>query len=286
MDHYYPKPTETETVTPIHLKRQQLQRFEGEYSDLRMKFLHYGITAHDDGLTVNDSNGEHELIPIEPLLFRDEEGKLAGFKEDGKGNIAYFSYSKADSWSERLPERKLYADVPDNHPYAKFIYYAQQQSLLGKEEEPAFRPEEPITRAEFVGQLMTLAGDPLSNEPSLFVDTNNHRYDSEIQTALEYGIIKGTPGGRFEPNRPMTRQEAAMALTRALLIGLGSAGAVPLEAELKGDTDAWAIKGVENVVARGYYGPEVVKDVEGKVDYHSKQPMLRQEAAAMFYRFP
>lgn len=286
MDHYYPKQESPRTEAPLNQTKLQLMRLEGVYRDLRLPMWHYDIAAEDGGLIVTDSSGEHKLRQIKELLFEDESGRKAAFKEDGNGKIVYFFYNKADSWSEKLPDRKPYDDVPDDHPYAKFIYYVQQQGLTEKAGSRTFRPDQPITRAEFVAQLVGLSGNPLSTEPVLFSDAANHPYAAEIQTSLEFGIVEGTASGRFEPDRPITRQEAAVVLARALLLGFGAAGAVPIEAKLKGDTDEWALEGVETIVARGYYGPEIVPDADGAVDYRSKLPMLRQEAAAMFYRFP
>lgn len=287
MDRYFPQRQQRGGSEPaIRQTKEQLGRLAGMYRDLRLPMWHYDVATQDGGLIVTDSYGEHNLSQIKELLFVDEDGRKAAFKEDGEGNIVYFSYNKADSWSEKLPEPKPYADVPDHHPYAKFIYYVQQQGLLGKEDGSLFRPEQPITRAQFVGLLMGLANTPFSEEPVIFADVANNPYAAEIQTALEFGIVVGTASGRFEPDRPISRQEAAVVLSRALLLGFGSAGAVAFKAELKGETDDWALEGVQTIVARGYYGPEVVKDAAGAVDYRSKQPMLRQEAAAMLYRFP
>lgn len=287
MDHYYP-PTKPsgEPEPSVSQTKEQLARLEGVYRDLRLPMWHYDVSAIDGGLIVTDSYGEHRLKQVKELLFEDEDGRRAAFKEDERGNIAYFAYNKADSWSEKLPEPKLYDDVPADHPYAKYIYYVRQQGLLDKEDARVYRPERPITRAQFVGQLMGLADTPLSEEPVLFRDAANSPYAAEIQTALEFGLVSGTARGAFEPDRPITRQEAAVVLSRALLLLFGSIGAEPLPAKLKGDTDAWALEGVQTAVARGYYGPEAVKDASGAIDYRSKQPLLRQEAAAMFYRFP
>lgn len=57
------------------------------------------------------------------------------------------------------------------------------------------------------------------------------------------------------------------------------------KAKLSGRTDAWALEGVHFVVAKGLYGPEVVKGRDGSLDYKSEQPMVRKEAAALLSRF-
>lgn len=61
--------------------------------------------------------------------------------------------------------------------------------------------------------------------------------------------------------------------------------ASPLKANLGGTTDLWATEGVQFVVAKGLYGPEIAKASDGTVDYRSKEPMLRKEAAALLSTF-
>jgi len=282
MDHYFPKP---DAPAPDYMNsaKSELQPLEGIYRDLRLPAWHYDVAAADGKLLVTDSYGVHELKQLKKLLFVDETGRKAAFKKDVQGRIAYFSYNKADSWSEKLPDADPYADVPPESPYAKDIRYLRQQGLLMREDPADFKPEQPITRAQFVGWLIPTFGAKLSEEPVQFRDSRNNPYAAEIQTALEGGVITGNPKGSFEPNRPITRQEAATILSRLLRLGLGAA---PGDAELKGQTDAWALEGVRHIVAGGYYGPEVVPDDNGAIDYRSKALMLRQEAAAMLFRYP
>lgn len=287
MDHYFPRSHQAESLEPaIRQSKEQLARLEGNYRDLRIPMWHYSISAEDGGITVTDAYGVHRLTPLKELLFVDGEGRKAAFKENERGDIVYFSYNKADSWSEKLPEAKRFIDVPEDHHYAKFIEYVQQQGMLAKEDNQRFFPDQPITRAQFIGQLMALSGLPLSESPAAFRDSADSPYAAEIQTALEMGLVNGTKERRFEPDRFITRQEAAVIMSRALLLQFGSAGAAAQTAELMSGTDPWALAGVETVVARGYFGPEVARNENEKVDYRPKQPMLRQEAAAMFYHFP
>lgn len=235
--------------------KSELQYLEGTYSDLRLPAWHYEVEATHGGLLVTDAYGVHELKQLKDLLFIDDTGRLAAFKKDDKGRIAYFEYNKADSWSERLPDVKLYADVPPDSPYAKDIRYLRQQGLLEREDPLNFNPEQPITRAQFMGWLIPTFGIKLSEEPIMFKDTRNSPYAAEIQTALEGGVITGMPKGTFEPNRSITRQEAAVILSRLLQLGLGIMPSAKVQ--LKGQTDAWALDGVQHIVASGYYGPEV-----------------------------
>jgi len=279
MNRYFPATgSGPEFLTPEPTK-QQLLRFEGMYRDLRTPAWRYDIAAEHGELIVKDAYGTHRLRQAGELLFYDEEGIPAGFKTDDRGNILFFSYNKSDSWAEKLPEPPKFKDVPDSHPYAKSIYDLVQLGAIesGKDK---FRPEEPITRGEFVSQLIRLAGFQPSSKPSTFADTQGSTYAGDIQTALELGVVRGIPGGSFGPAQPLTREQAATFVWRLAQVGLG---ATPVQAKLQGPVSSWASEGVQYIVGRQLYGPDVSASEGEPVDYRPKDKMLNQEAAALIH---
>lgn len=54
--------------------------------------------------------------------------------------------------------------------------------------------------------------------------------------------------------------------------------------ELAGETDVWAVDAVKMMAILGLYGPELTMTETGAVDFHSKQPLTRQEAAALYHQ--
>lgn len=281
MDHYYPKPAETKT--DFKLSDRELARFTGVYRDLRVPLWTFQVKASKDGqLIVDDLFGNHKLRPIEPLLFEDEDGKQAGFKENPDGTVAFMYYNKPDSWAEKLPEPIPFRDVKQDNPYAESIYLMLQLGFIGESEDGLFHPGQPITRAEFIAWIMRATGISPSAQPGAFADLAGSPYAAAVQSAAALGIVKGTSEQAFEPDKPISRQEAATIVWR---VAQYFVGLPPHEASLGGETDAWAVEGVKFVVAKGMYGPEVKPGEGGSVDYKSKQPMLRQEAAAMLNLF-
>lgn len=81
----------------------------------------------------------------------------------------------------------------------------------------SFAPRETLSRAQFTKMVATLLGINSQNTP-IFVDTPANRwYTASIQGAYEQGIVNGYPGGNFDPNDPITREEMAKVLTNAML---------------------------------------------------------------------
>ncbi|MBH5316815.1 serine hydrolase [Paenibacillus sp. GSMTC-2017] len=281
MDHYYPKKRENEQENTFTLSQQQLKRFEGIYRDSRVSYVITRIRATSDGkLAVENLTGKKIVKPLDPLLFVDEDGGKVAFKEDAGGTIAYlFSGANPVAWVEKLNEAIPFKDVDKQHPYAAYINELHQLGIVKGDFEGMFDPEKTVTRAEFVNQVATWIGMTPSKSPLTFTDISHLPHAGLIQSALEYRFISGMPDGTFEPDRPITRQEAAVIMTNVML----AMGATPIEGSVTGDTADWAVSGVKFISAMKYYGPEVTLSADGTVDYKSKQVLTRQEAAALIY---
>ncbi|MBT2763455.1 serine hydrolase [Paenibacillus sp. ISL-20] len=282
MDHYYPETSSPDTsLTPAE---QSLAKFEGVYSDLRNRMWTTRVRAQDGMLIATDPLGEHRLREIEPLLFQDENGVKAAFTLNADGTVRALYYDqKSDSWSKKMPKPLSYPDVGPEHPFASYIDHLRQLDIIGQEsDEASFQPEQSISRAEFIGWFIRWSGIAPSKQEPVFQDISGSPYAQEIQAAYEFGIIKGTGDGKFSPLKPITREEAANIVWQMASAYLH---ATPMEAKLDGVTDAWALDGVRYVAAKKLYGPDIVETKEGAIDYRSKAPMLRQEAAALLSKF-
>ncbi|MFE6077530.1 serine hydrolase [Paenibacillus sp. NPDC057886] len=279
MDQFYPE--QHKAATPIQSSKESLAKFEGRFQDLRIPLLSAEVKAGEDGtLIIKDALGTHKLQQLEALLFQDEQGVKAGFKADEDGKIEYMYYNYPDSFLKRMPVQAPFSDVSADSPYAASIDQLNQQQFLNKNDTNSFRPEEAMTRGEFVQILMKIVGFQLSKDPVIFKDAVGHDLAQEIQSAVLYAGVKGTQDGRFEPDRAITRQEAASILWRFIQFNVS---APALQAKLTGTLPApWASEAVQFAVAMQLYGPEVKIDADGAVDYEPTRPMLRQEAAVMF----
>lgn len=281
MDHYYPKQDE-EHKTYLTLSKEQMRRYEGVYRDLRVSYLLTRIHATSDGqLVLENLKGRQTAKPIDPLLFEDESGSKIAFKENPDGTIAYmFSNTNPVVWVEKLNKPEPFKDVREKHPYAEYIDGLHQLGIVQSKADGTFGPDEPVTRAEFVEQVMKWIGIPASKNQTNIKDIHDIPQAGLIQSAFEYGFITGYSDHLFKPERLITRQEAALILSRVMM----SMGAKSLEGKITGETDAWAENAVKFVVGIKFYGPEVTISGDGAADYKSKQVMTRQEAAVLLYQ--
>ncbi|MDH6670461.1 S-layer homology domain-containing protein [Paenibacillus glucanolyticus] len=81
----------------------------------------------------------------------------------------------------------------------------------------AFLPRKPVTRAEFTAMIARMLKlEPVQNDVSAFRDVSKSAwYYGWIHTGLNLSIVQGN-GFMFYPNAPITRQEAAVIVTRAM----------------------------------------------------------------------
>jgi len=80
----------------------------------------------------------------------------------------------------------------------------------------AFAPDAALTRAQAAAILVRMAGLTPLKSGSTFADCTTHWARAYIDTAEKYGIVSGTGGGSFEPDRPVSRAEMAVMLDNLL----------------------------------------------------------------------
>ncbi|MNI28128.1 Endoglucanase precursor [compost metagenome] len=287
MDHYYAG--RKSTFGPEGFKPQTekaLAKFEGLYSDLRIKLLTKVETAGDGTLMVSDVSSRHQLKQVDDLLFVDEQGKPLAFKKDADGRISYLkSYLNLEnffSYAAKIPDDlEGFPDVSVSHPYASYILGLKSLGLLTDDLSKPFQPLESVTRGAFIHAFNKVLSIPGSANPSLFKDIENSPFRRDIQAAVEAGILNGMGDGLFEPDRLIRREEAAAIVFRLLTgteIRVADSTAV-----LAPGTSEWAVEAVSSAVIWKLNGPEVTES-DGMFDYGSQRALNKQELAALLFR--
>lgn len=88
-----------------------------------------------------------------------------------------------------------------------------------------FRPEDSITRAEFVTILSRLYGDNLpeiQNSKCNYTDIKGHWAEDYIKAIYELEIVNGYQDGKFKPDKNITRAEVMAIVNRTLVRYAGS----------------------------------------------------------------
>ncbi len=116
----------------------------------------------------------------------------------------------------------FYSDVPTSYIYYQEIKELSESKLLPEIHDNEFRPNDPLTNADFYELLLQYAHAPLAKNINLpFKDTSNAaNYAPYLQTALDLGILKAEgKNTMFYPQRQMTKSATLTSLFQALGVG-------------------------------------------------------------------
>jgi len=110
-----------------------------------------------------------------------------------------------------------FPDLSASNWSAKFVKIATDLKLVSGYPDGTFKPGKSLTRAEGVAIISRFAGisPPENVKTRAFPDLpNTHWASSNVWAALEAGMLDFLNGGAFEPNRNLTRGEAAEMLSK------------------------------------------------------------------------
>jgi hypothetical protein len=162
------------------------------------------------------------------------------------------------------------------------VYFVFQQGLMTGTTDTTFEPGVSLTR----GMLVTILGrhfniDVSKYAGSVFTDVDGKQYYAPyVAWAAERGLVKGIGEGKFDPDRPITRQEAALLLLRyAEFIGYTFDEDASVTFEDADEIDKWAIDAVGRTVKRG-----LINGKPGNI-FDPVSDMTRGETAALLHRF-
>ena len=106
-------------------------------------------------------------------------------------------------------DKANFADTPSAW-YNAAINAMVKNNLMLADKDGNFRPNEPITRAEFARALAGI--DKKSDRVASFTDVKGHEFEDAINQAFGNGHIVGYPDGTFRPDGAITRAEAVTIL--------------------------------------------------------------------------
>ncbi|MFC5701658.1 serine hydrolase [Cohnella faecalis] len=281
MNRYYPGQTTFGDAGYKARPQSELKRFEGIYSDLRYGRL-TSVRADADG-TLSAGNSAGVFIKLKQsgeLLFVDELGNPFAFKLDDQGNVDYLKYSNPGSYAAKLPKAAGFPDVPEDHPYAKYIHGLQAMGLLTADPAKPIGAENPVTREQFVHEIVREFGLPAATGSASFRDVAASPYGADIQAALELGLLNGTGNGYFRPERPIKREEAAVIVRR--LLEISGVRIADSQTALAPGTSKWAETSVKALIDFKIHGPEVSFG-NGQANYGSQKSLNVQELAAIMF---
>ena len=142
-----------------------------------------------------------------------------------------------------------------------------------------FAPNKSITRGDFVTVLGRMAGiDQSKYTSNPFSDLENNYATAYIIWAAENDIVKGVGNGKFESNRPITREEMAVVMSRYLYVTgktLQDKQDVPFNDQ--SDISPWAQEAVKDMAKKG-----IVQGMENRC-FSPKTSFTRAQVAQVLY---
>ena len=116
---------------------------------------------------------------------------------------------------------QLFTDVPQSHWASAYIQKAVKAGLFNGLPDGSFRPDEAVTRAQFITVLWRSAGKPAATKSVSFSDVPNDSglyYADAVAWGAEKGYINGVANGdgsfSFRPEGSITREQAMAILFR------------------------------------------------------------------------
>ncbi|WP_246096603.1 FG-GAP-like repeat-containing protein [Paenibacillus sinopodophylli] len=138
------------------------------------------------------------------------------FTEDG--NLHAVMNSLTNSTYSIIWNSKKFADV-QGHWSQNDVNNMASRLIINGVTATTFQPDQDITRAEFLAIVVRALGLKSVEQINLPQDVNSSDwYASVVQTALTYQLVQGFEDNTIKPNQTITRQEAAVILSRALAL--------------------------------------------------------------------
>ena len=145
------------------------------------------------------------------------DGNFYLYQAETRGELAtWITRAKGMPVYQTLTD--VFFDVPKEHWRAPYIKAAYDNNLMQPVSPNIFGIDDTVTRAEAAGVALRVEGSKFISEiESAFNDVpKTHPYYAEIEKSKESGLVEGISRKFpiFEPNREITRAEAAIMLSR------------------------------------------------------------------------
>ena len=116
--------------------------------------------------------------------------------------------------ADKNGDTRAFTDVPANQWYTKAVTSLAGKGIISGYPDGTFKPNAPITRAEFVTMAMNFANTYKGTVCSFPDVPQNMWYYGAIAGATQNGWISGYPDGTFGPDRYITRAEVTSVINR------------------------------------------------------------------------
>lgn len=176
-----------------------------------------------------------------------------------------------------------FPDVPANYWAAPFINELTARGIIaGFAEDGTFRPEDPVTRAQFAAMInKAFSNKPTIRPPVNFNDVPSSYWGAgAIQRAYVTGFMAGFPGNTFQPNLNIPREQVLVSLNN----GLGYTATGNVNQVLGYYADASAISNYAQASIAAATQRDMVVNYPSLTVLNPRRAATRAEVAALIYQ--
>jgi hypothetical protein len=227
-----------------------------------------GGFAHQTGQDSNTIATEQDLIALDAYQ---------NFVQ-GKGSIYQFVKQDKNEYLDKASISPWAVDAVSKARNYKLMQGISKTAAL-------FAPKQTLTRAEFTALILNLLEEkPVtdSNSGQIFRDVPvDSWYDGFVMKAKELGIVRGISNTDFGPNLPITREQMAIMLTKALKLTANPNSSAPSDLSLASPISIPSIQAVYSneymIGDHGHFDPkgQVTREMAAVVAVHIYEQKLQ-----------
>ena len=147
------------------------------------------------------------------------DGTVRPLNQISRAEVAtiFFRLLTDETRDEYWSKTNSYTDVPADSWFNNAISTLSNMGIIDGYADGSFRPDAPITRAEFTKIAVSFFEYADYVYENTFTDVRSGSwYTQFIAAAVEIGLIEGYPDGTFRPDNYITRAEACTIVNRTL----------------------------------------------------------------------
>lgn len=230
---------------------------------------------------VSDYNKRVDELYTEYL--KNKSGSGGGSSSGGSGGGGYLyvpSVIDADDINQITGGNSGFPDVASSHWASGYIQFVKDNKIMQGDENGLFKPDDSITREEWVKTILTAFVIDTKDAKCDFSDVDEERWSYPyIAKAFEMMIINGVSDAEFAPAESISRQDAAVIFYRGAKAAREDGFS---EIEMSSFTDAEDIADYAIEPINLLYKLKVLNGYEDG-SFRPNAPITRAEAAKMIY---
>ena len=154
-----------------------------------------------------------ELSSDHALVMQDHGTAFMPDEPVTRGEAAQILTALLDGEQTVSASGNVFSDVPADIPVCSAVETARAFGIMNGYPDGTFRPDQPVTRAEFAQALYCLTGAGKNTDRAVFEDVPQDYWAAEaVAYCAQEGYLRGYPDGLFYPQAAVTRACAAQAV--------------------------------------------------------------------------